>query len=662
MDSALSVIVFAAGLLFGGLIVWVALGATIKRIRAEADQALQSAAAAFESRRASDVAIAVAAAKGPLDVRVAELGAKLDSAERELGEREAAIAELRSTATQLRDELDLASNTVASLTAQVPRIAQLDTALGEATAKLDVNNQQLNALGAENAKLMADLDSANQQVLRLRGELQGATDEITTLRSTGSDLQRALADLRATNAEQTSTLSTQLEGVQAGAQRLSQELSTVQAARQAAQDQLLATTAQFERLQAKTEADAAAAEDKLRMLSEAKDQLSAQFRALAGEILDDKTKKFTELNQQNLAQILDPLKTELGSFKQKVEDVHRIDTEGRVRLEEQVKGLSDLNRTLADQALNLTRALKGDSKVQGDWGEVILERILEVAGLRPGHEYQAQASLTRSEDGDEERVRRVRPDIVLHLPRARQMVVDSKVSLLAYADYVAAVDDYEAARHLKRHLESVRTHIKGLAGKRYTESHGLKTVDFVIAFIPIEPAFMLAVSNDANLIEEALAANVLLVSPSTLLYVVRTIAYLWRQEEQNKNAIEIANRGARLYEKLSDFVKDLESVGKALGSARDTYDAAFSKLYLGKGSALRQAQMLVELGVKASKSLPDRLVELAAAEDATPVTRQLGPVVGEVIEVLENAGAEQKVEIGAGGPVPAGSEARGPLT
>ncbi len=343
--------------------------------------------------------------------------------------------------------------------------------------------------------------------------------------------------------------------------------------------------------------------EKIALLQNAREELSSQFKNLANDILEEKSKRFSEQNQQSLGQLLEPLKTRLQEFQGKVEQVYVQEGKDRSALAEQVRQLMELNRTVSQEANNLTRALKGSNKTQGNWGELILERVLETAGLRKGEEFDVQESHTTG-DG-----RRLQPDVVLHLPEDRHLVIDAKATLVAYEDYANAEDDKHREAALKRHLDAVRTHIKGLSEKNYQDLYGLKSLDFVLMFVPIEPAFMLAVTHDRELFMDAWNKNVLLVSPSTLLFVVRTVASLWRQEAQNRNAQDIAKRGAELYDKLAGFVEDMESLGNRLGQAQKDYDGAISKLSTGRGNLIRQAEMLKKLGVKPNKALPTPLVE-----------------------------------------------------
>lgn len=361
--------------------------------------------------------------------------------------------------------------------------------------------------------------------------------------------------------------------------------------------------------EARLDAERRQADEKLALLTAARESLSDQFKSLANDILEEKAKRFTEQNQTNLGQILDPLRQKLHEFQGKVEQVYVQEGKDRSALAEQVRQLMELNQSLSQDAKNLTRALKGSSKAQGNWGELILERVLEASGLRKGEEYDVQESHTR-DDGS-----RAQPDVVIHLPEDRHLVVDAKVSLTAYEDYVNTEDEAQRLAWAKRHLESVRAHIKGLAERNYQDLYGLKSLDFVLMFVPVEPAFMLAVTHDRELFMDAWQKNVLLVSPSTLLFVVRTVAHLWRQEAQNRNAQDIAKRGAELYDKLVGFVEDLESVGSRLEQAQKAYHAAHNKLASGRGNVIRQAEMLRQLGVKPTKALSAAMIEAASDAD-----------------------------------------------
>jgi DNA recombination protein RmuC len=349
-------------------------------------------------------------------------------------------------------------------------------------------------------------------------------------------------------------------------------------------------------------------EDRLKELVAAREQFSNHFKALANEIMEEKSKKFTEQNQENLGQLLNPLRTKLAEFQTKVEQVYVEDKTGRAELAEQLRNLMGLNQQLSSDANNLTRALTGSTKVQGDWGELMLERILESCGLRKDIEYVVQQTFM-TESG-----KMVRPDVLLKLPEGRALIVDSKVSLIAYKEYANSEDDVIQAHALRAHLDSVRKHVKELSVKSYEGLPGVKSPDFVIMFIPLEPAFMLAISKDETLWEDAYRQSVLLVSPTTLLFVLRTVSQLWKTELQRQNVDEIAKRGAAMYDKFVGFVEDLKKVGERLEQAKSSYSDAYGKLKSGSGNLVGQAEKMRELGLKPKKLLPQESLELS--EDA----------------------------------------------
>ena len=379
-----------------------------------------------------------------------------------------------------------------------------------------------------------------------------------------------------------------------------------------AQEALAQLQAQHAALQTRLQEQSAAFEGQLKLLQDARAQLTEQFRNLAQDILDERARRFGEHSQAQLQTLLEPLRERLAQFEQQVRQVYQDENKERVALRAQVQQLMDLNRRLSDEAHHLTQALRGSVKAQGHWGELILERVLEMSGLRRGSEYLTQDAQAHPEDG-----RRVIPDVVILLPQGRRLVVDAKVSLLAYERYANAADDAERQKAARAHVDSLRAHIRTLGDKRYQALHGAGGLDFVIAFVPVEPAFMLAVAQEPGLFQEAWERNVLLVGPSTLLFVLRTVAHLWRQEAQNRNAQEIARRGAELYDKLAGFVEDWTKVGERLEQARVAYEAARGKLVAGRGNLIRQAELLRELGVKPAKTLNPQLLEAGLqAEEA----------------------------------------------
>ncbi len=375
-----------------------------------------------------------------------------------------------------------------------------------------------------------------------------------------------------------------------------------------ARQQILKTSSRNAELSTQLESERLQSQEKLQVLLQAREDLLLQFRTLASDILEEKSKRFAEQNQSSLGELLEPLKLRLQEFQSKVEQVYVTESKDRSALSEQVRQLMELNHSIGQEARNLTQALKGSSKTRGNWGELILERVLEASGLRRGEEYLVQENRMR-EDGS-----RAQPDVIIRLPENRHLVVDAKVSLLAYETYVTEENEEARKMALKQHLDAMRNHIRGLSEKNYPALHGLQSMDFVLMFVPIEPAFMLAVTHDDELFMDAWQRNVLLVSPSTLLFVVRTVAHLWRQEAQNRNAQDIARRGGELYDRLAAFVADLDKVGDRLQQAQESYASARDKLSRNRGNVIRQAEMLRELGVKPTKSLPASWTE-AATDD-----------------------------------------------
>jgi DNA recombination protein RmuC len=368
------------------------------------------------------------------------------------------------------------------------------------------------------------------------------------------------------------------------------------------------------RVRAETElaAERRQSADKLATLQqtaqEAKTVLSDQFKNLANEILEEKSKRFAEQNQQNLDTLLKPLQEKLTDFRKQVDETYQSEARERFALKQEVEKLARLNLRMTDETRALTNALKGESKTQGDWGELVLETILENSGLRKGEEYLVQDTQTIS-DGS-----RLQPDVVIRLPESKHLVIDSKVSITAYTRYIQADDDSIKTAELNSHVLSIKQHIQGLSAKNYQDLYGVGSIDFVLMFIPIEPAFLAAMRHAPDIYQEALKKNIVIVCPSTLLATVRTVAHLWRQEHQNRNAQEIARQCASLYDKFVGFVEDLDKVGQRLEQAQISYTDAVGKLKTGRGNLIRTAENVKKLGVKPNKSLPSKLTDVADDE------------------------------------------------
>lgn len=346
-------------------------------------------------------------------------------------------------------------------------------------------------------------------------------------------------------------------------------------------------------------------------LREMQDNLRMEFENLANRLLEEKSKRFTEQNQTNLGQLVRPLQERLAQFETTLNALRVEDAKARTSLTEQIRMLADLNSQMSDDARNLTRALKGDNKTQGNWGEMVLEKILEKSGLTKNREYVTQMSLF-SETHDRKRM----PDVVIHLPEGRHIIVDSKMSLVAYERYVASEDNIERNRWAQEHLLSVKTHVKQLSEKNYPALNNIQSPDFVLMFVPLEPAFALSLQTENELFVQALERNVIIVSPTTLLATLRTINSMWRQEHQNRNAQLIAEYGGHLYDKFCNFIADMEEISAKLSMAQRSHEAAMNKLAVGKGNLVSRAEKLKQLGAKASKQIPTKLIAEMEDEDA----------------------------------------------
>jgi DNA recombination protein RmuC len=348
--------------------------------------------------------------------------------------------------------------------------------------------------------------------------------------------------------------------------------------------------------------------EKLDLLKQAESHLNIQFENLANKIFEDKSKQFTDHNKTSLNQIVDPLKEQLNEFKKRIETIYDNETKDRVSLREEIIHLKRDTAKMNQEALNLTRALKGDKKSQGNWGEMILEKVLEQSGLRKGREYETQGGYRDNDN------RLLKPDVIIYLPEGKDVIVDSKVSLLDYEHYCSVDSEQEKVEALKRHINAVRNHIKLLSDKSYADLKGLRSLDFVLMFMPIESAFIAAFQADDNLFNDAFSKKIIVVTPTTLLATLRTIENIWRYERQNENARIIADKAGSIYDKIRGFVEDLEKLGKQISTVHHTYDSVMNKLTLGHGNLIRQANSFVELGVKVKRSLPKSLVDQAGNE------------------------------------------------
>jgi DNA recombination protein RmuC len=367
-------------------------------------------------------------------------------------------------------------------------------------------------------------------------------------------------------------------------------------------------------LNAKLENEQKNLTEKIALLDEARKTLADQFELLAGKILEQKSKTFAEGSQKEIGMLLNPLKVQIEDFRKKVEEAQSDSKTGVTKLETLVKALNSMNQQISEDARNLTTALRGSAKAQGDWGEFILRDLLDKAGLREGEQYSFQQSFgVESENG--ERARTVRTDVIVSLPGGRSLVIDSKVSLTAYTDWTAAEDDDARKAALRAHLASVRGHMSGLSKAGYHRLPGVEAPDFVVMFVPVEPAFLVALQSDTDLWSDAYQQGILLVGPTTLLYVIRIVNVLWQQELQSRSVRDVMERGTKLYEKFVGFVGDLEDVGKNLKGATKSYEDAYKKLAEGPGNLVRQVELLKQLGIRTTKSLPRNLLDRADVDE-----------------------------------------------
>jgi DNA recombination protein RmuC len=344
-------------------------------------------------------------------------------------------------------------------------------------------------------------------------------------------------------------------------------------------------------------------------LNHLQEKFTKEFENLANKILEEKTQKFTEQNKENLKNILSPLQDKILHFEKKVEDTHKESIDYHAALRQQIVSLSEMNAQMSKETINLTKALKGDSKMQGNWGELVLERVLEKSGLEKGREYEVQQAFTTAEGT------RILPDVIINLPDGKKMVVDSKVSLTAYEKYVNEEDDAQQNLHLKEHVNSVKRHVEQLSDKRYQDIYQMESPDFVLLFIPIEPAFALALQEDLTLYNKAFEKNIVIVTPSTLLATLRTIDSMWTNQKQQENAIEIARQAGALYDKFEGFVSDLIKIGKKMDEAKVEYSSAMNKLTEGKGNLVISAEKLKKMGAKAKKALPEAILKRAENDE-----------------------------------------------
>ena len=435
-------------------------------------------------------------------------------------------------------------------------------------------------------------------------KLKSKTEQ-STLEERNANLQNQITNLQTSYAneskKQDDLFKSQLTQLQTSVSKIENERESIRAEKDFLNSELTRKNTEYENLQqlsAKRDAE----------LEERQEQLRKDFELLATKILDEKSEKFTLQNKENIKNILNPLQEKIQGFEKKVEASQKESISMHSALKEQLLGLKDLNQQMTKEATNLTRALKGDSKMQGNWGELVLERVLEKSGLEKDREYFVQQSFTRDDNS------RVMPDVVLHLPDGKKMIIDSKVSLTDYERLVNAEDDDRDA-HLKAHVNSIRKHVEQLSAKNYQDLYDIESPDFVLMFIPIEPAFAIVVNEDNTIYNKAFEKNIVIVTPSTLLATLRTIDTMWNNEKQQRNAIEIARQAGALYDKFEGLVSDLTGVGKKIDAAKNDYSSAMNKLVEGRGNLITSVEKLKKMGAKAKKSLPEAIIKRAEEDE-----------------------------------------------
>ena len=469
-------------------------------------------------------------------------------------------------------------------------LAALDKDLSEARHDLQQRDHELTLQEQRTSQISAQLQHQLSESRRLGEQLEHWRNQATMA-------EQRVASL-SSRSESSQQRISQLEEERLQQQRNSVTLS----------QELHETRVSLREYEVTLEEERRSTEEKLALLERNREALKQEFENLANRIFEQKSERFTQQTRTSLDTLLNPFRDQLHDFRKRVEDVYTTETRDRQALRSEIQSLQALNQQITEEAANLTRALKGDKKVQGNWGEVILERVLERSGLRKGIEYQTQSSY-RDPDGQ-----LMRPDVVVYLPDNRNLVVDSKVSLAAYQQWVSEEDENTRARALTDHVEAVRNHIRALSEKDYSQLSGLHSPDFVFLFMPIEPAFVAAFQQDEKLFGEAFERKIIVVTPSTLLATLRTIENIWRYERQSQNARLIAERAGAVYDKLRVFVEAMERMGSQLQTVQGTFDTAMNTLTRGRGNLVSQANRFVELGVRVKRELPRGVMEQAEVD------------------------------------------------
>ena len=480
-----------------------------------------------------------------------------------------------------------------------------------------VLEEKLKSCEQEKQKILQNIKDADEKMHKKEGVIEVLTEEKIKYKTEAAQLP-AINEKLKEKSEQILRLSEEnkkeaaarakAEERNSHLEKLEKAITEKEVSIQTLTERLADEKAVFSELSTRLDEQAQNNEERLKEFNETKNRMKTEFQNLANTILEEKTKRFSDQNIISLNDLLKPMREQLGDFRKRVDQIHHEESKDRTTLQEQISQLNSLNQQMNKEAKNLTRALKGDKKAQGNWGELILEKVLEQSGLRKGVEYETQGGFRDADN------HLLKPDVIVHLPEGKDIIIDSKVSLIHYNEYVSSSDDSEQQIALKAHVQSGSTHIKSLSEKDYTSLKKLRSLDFVLMFMPIDAAFMAAFQQDEKLFSTAFENKIIVVTPTTLLATLRTIENIWRYERQNENSRKVAGRAGLIYDKLRGFLEDFEKIGKQLSTVHTTYDTAMNKLTFGKGNLIRQAESFVELGVKIKKQLPKDIVDMATIE------------------------------------------------
>jgi len=466
------------------------------------------------------------------------------------------------------------------------RLAESHEADRLKSIKIDALEKELQSVKIANAAQEQEL----QHFAQVKEELTSKTEQVAMLQAKNSTLEKELSQTE-----------TQLENLEKMYENLLKEHKALQGRFEQLQEENSRFQVNNARLLMKLETESRHASSKLEMMQEHKKELKTEFERLAKQIFDGNSEKFAEFSKQNLDSMIKPLQTQIEEFKKQVSNTYNTESRDRAVLKNEIRSLKELNEKISKDAVNLTNALKGESKQQGVWGEMVLEHVLEASGLRKGFEFEREVSLRT----DENEV--LRPDVIVHLPDNRDLIIDAKTSLLSYERFVNAEDEASKAKHLAAHLHSIKAHIDELSNRNYERLKAVNTLDFIFMFMPIEGALAVALEHDNSIYDDAFKKKILLVGPTTLLVAMRAVENVWKYERQNQNAQEIARRAGAMYDKFVRFSEDLIKISKQIDAIQSSFSAAKSKLSDGKGNLVRQVQQLKELGAQTSKQIPKEL-------------------------------------------------------